>query len=81
MAHRGGLTGEQIDRLPEMIDQKQDRLVDGQNIKTINGQSILGEGNIVIQGGQGSGVDPELLEGYTPLMREFSDDFNNDFAR
>lgn len=29
----------------------------------------------------GGSVDPELLEGYMPLAREFSDDFNNDFAR
>ena len=33
---------------------KQDTLVSGTNIKTINNQSILGEGNITIQGG-GSG--------------------------
>lgn len=32
---------------------KQDTLVSGTNIKTINGQSILGEGNIEIQGGGG----------------------------
>ena len=35
--------------------RKQDKLVVGENIKTINGQSILGEGNIEIQGGGGSG--------------------------
>lgn len=81
MAYRGRLSGEQIDQLPKMIDQKQDRLVDGENIKTVNGQSILGKGNIVIQGSQGGSVDPELLEGFIPLMREFSDDFNNDFSR
>ena len=33
---------------------KQDTLVSGTNIKTINNQSILGEGNITIQGGGGS---------------------------
>ena len=32
---------------------KQDALVSGTNIKTINNQSILGEGNIEIQGGAG----------------------------
>lgn len=32
---------------------KQDRLVSGTNIKTINGDSLLGSGNIVIQGGGG----------------------------
>ena len=33
------------------ISGKQDSLVSGTNIKTINGQSILGSGNIVISGG------------------------------
>lgn len=32
---------------------KQDTLVSGTNIKTINGQTLLGEGNIEIQGGSG----------------------------
>lgn len=35
----------------EQLNTKQDTLVSGQNIKTINGQSVLGEGNIEIQGG------------------------------
>lgn len=29
----------------------------------------------------GGSIDPELLEGFIPLSRDFSDDFNNDFAR
>ena len=33
---------------------KQDKLVSGTNIKTINGNSLLGSGNIVIEGGGGS---------------------------
>ena len=37
------------------ISGKQDTLVSGTNIKTINGQSILGSGDIVITGGSGSG--------------------------
>ena len=36
------------------ISGKQDTLVSGTNIKTINNQSILGDGNIVIEGGSGS---------------------------
>lgn len=36
------------------IATKQDNLVSGTNIKTINNQSILGEGNIEIQGGGSS---------------------------
>lgn len=35
---------------------KQDTLVSGTNIKTINSQSILGEGNITIEGGGGGGI-------------------------
>ena len=37
------------------IAAKQDTLVSGTNIKTINNQSLLGEGNITIQGGGGGG--------------------------
>lgn len=37
-------------------DSKQDVLVSGTNIKTINGQSILGEGNVVIEGGGSSNI-------------------------
>ena len=43
---------------------KQDTLVSGTNIKTINGETLLGEGNIEIQGGGGGGgltEDDELL--------------------
>lgn len=35
--------------------QLQPKLVSGENIKTVNGASILGSGNIVISGGGGSG--------------------------
>ena len=47
------------------LKSKQDVLVDGENLKTINGQSLLGEGNIEIQGGGGGSsitVDSELSE-------------------
>lgn len=40
------------------ISGKQDKLVSGTNIKTINGTSILGSGNIVIEGG---GVTEEYV--------------------
>lgn len=33
----------------------QEALVSGTNIKTINGESILGEGNITVSGGSGGG--------------------------
>lgn len=41
--------------LVELHSTKQDILVSGTNIKTINNESILGSGNIVIQGGSGGG--------------------------
>lgn len=37
------------------LKAKQDTLVSGTNIKTINNQSLLGEGNITIEGGSGGG--------------------------
>ena len=40
---------------------KQDALVSGTNIKTINNQSLLGSGNITIQGGSGGG-DTNVIE-------------------
>lgn len=38
----------------EDFNAKQDLLVSGTNIKTINGNSILGSGNIVVEGGGAS---------------------------
>lgn len=49
--------------LPELLDEintaKQDALVSGTNIKTINNESILGEGNITVTGEQG----PQGIQG------------------
>ena len=42
------------------LASKQDTLVSGTNIKTVNGQTLLGEGNIEIQGGGTITVDSEL---------------------
>ena len=56
----------------EEVSAKQDTLVSGTNIKTINGNSILGAGNIVIQGG-GGGSLPSFgmsLSGTTITMTE-----------
>lgn len=51
----GGITGtlsSQTD-LQTALDAKQDDLVSGTNIKTINGSSILGSGDLVVSGGSG----------------------------
>ena len=42
----------------EELTSKQDTLVSGTNIKTVNNQSILGKGNIAITGGSGGGSNP-----------------------
>ena len=45
-------TKTQVNSLIPDISTKQDTLVSGTNIKTINGQSVLGSGDIVISGGE-----------------------------
>ena len=47
--------------IADLQDGKQDKLESGTNLKTINGQSLLGSGNIVIEGGGGGTTD---LTGY-----------------
>lgn len=50
-----GHTHSQYATESELAD-KQDKLVSGTNVKTINNQSILGTGNITIEGGSGGDV-------------------------
>lgn len=44
-------TGQQIDNAVDAVSNKQDKLVSGTNIKTVNNNSLLGSGNISISGG------------------------------
>lgn len=44
-------TASQITDLSSVLENKQEKLVSGTNIKTINGNSLLGEGDITIEGG------------------------------
>lgn len=53
-----GLLDATLSSVDGRFDSKQDKLVSGENIKTINGESIVGEGNIEIEGGSAD------LEGY-----------------
>ncbi len=50
-------TPSELEQLESILTNKQDKLVNGVSIKTINGQSILGEGNINIEGGSGGGSE------------------------
>jgi len=45
-----------FEELKETVESKQDNLVSGTNIKTVNGESLLGSGDITIEG-SGSDVD------------------------
>jgi len=59
----GGITGTlstQTD-LQSELDNKQDTLVSATNIKTINGSSVLGSGDLAVGGG--SGIHTQLLPG------------------
>ena len=52
------------------LANKQDKLISGTNVKTINGQSILGSGNIPISGGGSSYDDTELRRRVTAAEAE-----------
>lgn len=62
---RGKSLEDKVNQQQTEIDNKQDQLVSGTNIKTINGNDILGSGNIQIQGsgvGQsGTGEKSEIF--------------------
>lgn len=49
MSYNSTHTGAQIDAAIDAVETKQDRLVSGTNIRTINGQSIMGSGNLSIE--------------------------------
>lgn len=51
-----GATSKAVKMAYDLADSKQDELVSGTNIKTINGNSILGSGNISISGGSATDV-------------------------
>ena len=59
LAYYGPVTQPTLENQPfatkDMLDKKQDTLVSGENIKNINEESLLGEGNLEIEGG---GVTP-----------------------
>lgn len=57
-AGAGGVSGiADVPGLTAALDAKQDDLVSGTNIKTINGASVLGSGDLVVSG---SGASPVI---------------------
>lgn len=49
----------------QAISHKQNTLVSGENIKTVNGQSLLGEGDITVEGG-GGGASITVDDAFNP---------------
>lgn len=62
--------GDKIDSLDKEMATKQDLLVSGTNIKTINSQSLLGEGNIEIE--SGSNIPFLFINSITHLSGDFA---------
>ena len=62
--------GNKIDSLDKEMATKQDLLVSGTNIKTINSQSLLGEGNIEIK--SGSNIPFLFINSITHLSGDFA---------
>lgn len=62
--------GDKIDALDKEMATKQDLLVSGTNIKTINSQSLLGEGNIEIE--SGSNIPFLFINSITHLSGDFA---------
>ncbi len=61
----GGTLSDQTD-LQTALDAKQDDLVSGTNIKTINGATVLGSGDLTVSG---SGIDRGVA--YTVMLGNF----------
>lgn len=51
MSYNSKYKGSEVEELLDSIGNKQDNLVSGENIKTVNGVSILGSGDIKIESG------------------------------
>lgn len=68
----------------EALKAKQATLVSGTNIKTINGNSILGQGNLVIEGGGASAAEivelPSDASTNLPYENGYYDGNSQDFA-
>lgn len=62
--------GDKIDSLDKEMATKQDTLVSGTNIKTINNESLLGEGNIEIE--SGSNIPFLFINSTTHLSGDFA---------
>ena len=61
-----------------LLNQKQERLVSGNNIKTINGVSLLGSGNLVLEGGGSVDLTGYATEDYVQRKIEEVTELDSD---
>lgn len=63
-----------VEGLEEALVEKQEKLISGVNIRKINGQDIIGSGEIIVEGGGGGGtivIDGEMsLESENPVQNK-----------
>ncbi len=71
------LGGQSLATLQASIGAKQDALVSGNNIKTINGNSILGSGDLTISGGGGGGGAVDSVNGQVGVVVLDADDISD----
>lgn len=57
-----------LESLTSLLSGKQDTLVSGTNIKTINGSSVLGSGNLAVSGSGGGGITSATVSISTPAI-------------
>lgn len=65
--------------IKNLIKNKQDKLISGENIKTINGESLLGSGNINVAGGSSAGGGTKIIKKYIKykITQEDIDNFES----
>lgn len=68
--HSGVQAISTVTGLQAALDAKQAALVSGNNIKTVNGTSLLGAGDLAIGGGGGGGISDAPVDGNTYLRQD-----------
>lgn len=68
MSYNSKYTGAEVEAAIELARNAQPKLNSGENIKTINGGSILGKGNIVIGGMTEEEVDNKISAAITTAL-------------
>ena len=67
--HTGTQSISTINGLEEALNNKQDKLISGENIRTITNKSIIGQGNIIINHSDLSGLEEDTHTNYLNITR------------